>query len=299
MKAVVQTIPAEIVRSRSRFSDFVDLTKPRLNFLVLVTTLAGFYLASRDSFNVVLMVHTLLGTALVAGGASALNQLMERDADAKMRRTEDRPLPAGRIQPHEALWFGLGMSLTGMMYLAGAVNLLTSQLATMTWLSYLFIYTPMKKESPFNTVVGAIPGAIPPMLGWTAVRDHISVEALVLFGVLFLWQFPHFLAIAWMYREDYARGEFKMLPSIDADGTKTARYSAGLTVALVLVSLLPAALGFTGTTYFIGALVLGLAFLTLSVCSLLFGVDKYARRVFFASVIYLPLLLALMTLNKR
>jgi len=298
MKAATHTLVTEAIHTRSRFSDFFDLTKPRLNFLVIVTTLAGYYLGAQGSFDLWLLIHTLVGTTLVAGGAAVLNQWMEREADAKMRRTEDRPLPSGRLQPHEALWFGIFISIVGMVYLAAAVNLLTSQLATMTWLSYLFAYTPMKTETPLNTLVGAIPGAIPPMIGWAAVRNEVSLLSVVLFGVLFLWQFPHFLAIAWMYRDDYARGGFKMLSQFDPNGHRTARYMTGFTVLLLVVSLLPTLLGLTGWVYFAGALLLGLTFLAFSLCCLIFGVNQYARRTFFISIIYLPLLLALMTLNK-
>jgi protoheme IX farnesyltransferase len=298
MKAAAPVIPAVVAEDKSRFGDFLELTKPRLNFLVLVTTLAGFYLGSQGGFDVLRLIHTLLGTALVAASASVLNQYLEREADGRMHRTQDRPLPAGRLQPYEAFWFGLVTGLVGTAYLAVAVNLLAGLLAGLTWYSYLCIYTPLKTQSWLNTAVGAVPGAIPPMIGWAAARGQLSPEAFVLFGVLFLWQFPHFYAIAWRHRDDYARGRFKMLSLHDVSGARTARQIAGFSAALWIVSLLPTLLGLTGKVYLFGALVLGGAFLALGLMCLVNGVEKHARRVFLASVIYLPLLLALMTLDK-
>jgi len=299
MNAVVQAIPGEVSRERSRFADFLELTKPRLNMLVLLTTLAGFYLGSRESFGIALLVHTLLGTALVAASASALNQYLERDADARMRRTAGRPLPAGRIQPYEAFWFGVVTVFVGTAHLAIAVNLLTALLAWFTWFSYLFFYTPMKRESWLNTLVGAIPGAIPPVIGWTAARNDVSLEALALFGVLFLWQFPHFYAIAWRYRDDYARAGFKMLSTEDPSGARSARQMAAFAGLLLIVSLLPTMLRLTGAIYLVGAVVLGTAYLGASLCCLLLGIERHARRTFLVSILYLPLLLALMTLDKN
>ena len=298
MKTAAQILPVELAPSGSKFADYLELTKPRLNMLVLITTLAGFYLGSGDDFHAFRLFNTLLGTALVAAGASALNQFAEREADAKMPRTQGRPLPAGRLQPYEALWFGVVTSLIGSAYLAITVNLPCALLAGLTWYIYLCVYTPLKTHTPWNTAVGAIPGALPPVIGWAAARNQLSLEAAVLFGILFLWQFPHFLAIAWMYRDDYARGGFKMLPLFDPTGIRTGRYMTVLTVLLVAVSLLPTLLGLTGWVYFTGALLLGLAFLAFSLCCTIFGVNNHARRLFFASIIYLPLLLALMTLNK-
>jgi protoheme IX farnesyltransferase len=244
------------------------------------------------------LLNTLIGTALMAASSSALNQYLERDADAKMRRTESRPLPAGRVEPHQAFWFGVVTALVGCAYLAVAANLLCAILAWLTWFVYLFVYTPMKTESAFNTVMGAIPGAIPPVIGWVAARGTLSDEALVLFGILFFWQFPHFYAIAWLYRDDYQRGGFKMLSGLDRGDVWTGRCMVLGGIALLAVSLLPTALGLTGITYLVGALILGLAFLACSLLCMVRSPDEFARRTFFASVIYLPLLLALMTLNK-
>ncbi len=298
MSASVHTLSRELVRARPRVADYLELTKPRLNFLVLATTLAGFYLGTKGSFNEALMINTLVGTALVAGSASALNQLMESEADARMRRTAERPLPSGRLQPHQAFWFGLVTAFAGTAYLSVTVNLLAALLAGLTWFIYLFAYTPLKTETPLNTVVGAVPGAIPPVIGWAAARDSLSLEAFVLFGILFLWQFPHFLAIAWLYREDYERGGFKMLSLFDRQGVVTGHYMGAFSVALFGVSLLPSLLGLTGGLYLAGALLLGAAFAGLNAGCAFFGVQRYARLAFFASVVYLPLLLALATLDK-
>lgn len=298
MKPIAQAIAVAADQERSRFADYVELTKPRLNFLVLITTLAGFYLGTQGDFNLLRMFNTLLGTALVAASASVLNQYLERDADAKMRRTQDRPLPARRMAPCDALWFGIFTAFLGTGYLAATTNLFTALLAGLTWITYLCAYTPMKTETAFNTVVGAIPGALPPMIGWAAARGTLGAEAFVLFAILFFWQFPHFYAIAWLYREDYQRGGFKMLSGLDRGDFWTGRCMALGGIALLAVSVLPTALGLTGIVYLIGALVLGVAFLAFSLLCLFRDVDQFARRAFLASVIYLPLLLALMTLDK-
>lgn len=298
MKATADSIVAAIPRRRLRLADYMELTKPRLNFLVLVTTLTGFYMGSQGVFNVVLMIHTLFGTALVAASASILNQYVEREDDAKMHRTQDHPLPSGRVQPHEALWLGVWTAFVGTAYLAIATNLLAALLAGFTWYSYLCLYTPLKTKTAWNTVVGAVPGAIPPVIGWVAARNQLSWEALVLFGILFLWQFPHFLAIAWMYREDYARGGFQMLSVVDETGARTGRWMTAATIALVFVSLFLVVIGAAGALYCAGAAMLGAGLLYCSLRCTRSGVQNHARRLFLASVFYLPLLLALMTLSK-
>jgi protoheme IX farnesyltransferase len=245
-----------------------------------------------------LMLHTLLGTALVASGAAALNQLLERRYDGLMRRTEDRPLPSGRLEPDTVLIFGGLCSALGLIYLAWAVNPLTSVLGAITLVSYLFIYTPLKRVTPLNTVIGAIPGALPPLMGWTAARNEINSEGWSLFAILFFWQLPHFLAIAWIYREDYARAGFAMLPLIDPGGELTARHAVSHTLGLLPISLFPFLFRLEGIFYLAGALVLSLVFLWQAVR---FSRDRSvlrARQLFYASILYLPLLLFLMAIDK-
>ncbi|MFN7137711.1 MAG: heme o synthase [Limisphaerales bacterium] len=299
MKEVVaEPIPVIVTPTKSWFAVFCDLIKARLTFLVLLTTAVGFYVAVRGSVDYALMIHTLLGTALLASGASALNQLLERGHDAKMARTEGRPLPSGRLQPEAVLIFGGITSAAGMVYLAIAVNLLTSLLGAVTLLSYVFVYTPLKRITSLNTAIGAIPGALPPLMGWTAVRDEISAGGWALFAILFFWQLPHFLAIAWIYRDDYAKAGYVMLPAVDPEGKRTSRQAVSHTLGLLPISLTPVIFGLVGPLYLLGALVLGLGFL---ICAVQFAREmnlKRARALFFASIIYLPLLLALMVLDK-
>jgi protoheme IX farnesyltransferase len=258
----------------------------------------GFYLGTIGSVDFVLMLHTVLGTALVACGASALNQLWEREHDAKMRRTETRPLPSGRLTPESVLIFGGACSIFGLAYLALAVNTLTALLAAVTLVSYVFIYTPLKRVTWLNTAVGAVPGALPPLMGWTAARNELAGEGWALFAILFFWQIPHFLAIAWMYRDEYAKAGFVMLPNVDPDGFRTARQAISHTLGLLMVSLLPFLFQMTGRLYLFGALTLGIGFI---VCAILFARDlslRRARALFFASILYLPLLMGLMVLDK-
>ena len=283
----------------SRLADLYELTKPRMNFLVLVTTAVGFYMAAQPGWgDWLLLVHTLAGTALAAGGASVLNQYMERGHDALMRRTANRPLPAGRVAPFEALLMGVIISIAGTVYLALLVNPLTAALGAITIATYVFLYTPMKRWTTLCTIVGAVPGAIPPMMGWTAATNTLAPEAWALFGILFFWQMPHFLAIAILYREDYARGGFKMLPVVDETLLVTGRQTVLYGLALIPVSFVPAVLRMTGPTYLVAAFVLGMVFLA-------FGVNCAARKrrsdarwLFFISIIYLPVLLAVMMLDK-
>ncbi len=281
--------------------DYLELTKPNVTWLILMSTAVGFYLASPGwSLNFLLLLHTVIGTALVASGTAALNMWMERVADGKMRRTQARPLPAGRMSPSHAFWFGLILAIAGVAYLATAVNLLTGSLGAFTCASYLLCYTPLKARTPHSTLVGAFPGAMPILMGWTAVSGRLSVEGWVLYGILFLWQFPHFLAIAALYREDYERGGIRMLPVVDdARGTATGRQIIAYTVALLLVSSLPTWLGLAGNIYLAGTLLLGLAYFY-------FGWEvatRYsrvqARRLLQASVVYLPLVYVLMVLDKK
>lgn len=287
------------VRRMSRFGDFVELTKPRLTMLSVLTTLAGFYMATTGELALMLLVHTMLGTLLVGGGCGALNMFVEREHDTQMRRTMTRPIPAGRVTPNEALLLGLVMSIGGIIYLAVAVNLLTGILAAATVVSYVMFYTPMKRLSTLNTVVGGIPGALPPVMGWVAVKNGIGPEALVLFGILFCWQMPHFLALAWMYRNDYERAGYKMLTVVDPEGGSTSRQILIYTAALLPISLIPTLHGIAGGYYFYGALALGLLFLAIGMMLAFTRKNKHAKYLFYYSLLYLPLLLLVMALDRR
>ena len=298
MKATAQTLGAAGIAEKSWFIVFSELIKARLTFLVLLTTLVGFYVGAGSGMDYGLMFRTLLGTGLVASGAAALNQLLERNLDAVMRRTADRPLPSGRLQADTVLVFGGLCSAAGLVYLAWTVNLLTSLLGAITLASYLFIYTPLKQVTSLNTVIGAIPGALPPLMGWTAARSEINVGGWSLFAILFFWQLPHFLAIAWMYREDYARAGYAMLPVFDPDGERTARQALSHTLGLLPISLCPFLFGFEGIVYLAGALVLSLAFLWHAVLFARERTYQRARQLFYASIIYLPSLLVLMVCDK-
>lgn len=299
MKAAAQTLAAPpIVDKKTRLTVLSELIKARLTFLVLLTTLVGFYVGQIGSLDFVLLFHTMLGTALVASGAAALNQLLEREHDAKMHRTEDRPLPSGRLGAETVLIVGGVCAGVGMIYLAFAVNLLTSLLGTVTLASYLFVYTPLKRVTSLNTAVGAVPGALPPLMGWVATRGEITIEGCSLFAILFFWQLPHFLAIAWMYREDYARAGFVMLPVIDPQGQRTGRQAVSHTLGLLPISLCPFIFKLAGSVYVFGALGLGLAFLWFAIQFSRHLTVQKARHLFYASILYLPLLLGLMVFDK-
>ena len=281
-----------------RASDYWTLTKPEVNFLVVISALAGFYSASRESLNWLLLAHTLVGTLLVASGTATLNQLMERAPDARMRRTSQRPLPAGRMPAMHALWFGMILSVAGGAYLLAAVNALASILAMSTLLTYLLVYTPLKQRTPWCTFLGAFPGAAPPLIGWAGAAGSLSIDAWVLYGILFLWQFPHFLAIAWMYREDYARAGFMMLPENDEEGGATMRQIMAGSLLLLPVSLLPTWLGQAGVVYLTGAFLLGLMYIHSGLRLARVRTNTRARRLVLASVVYLPLVFALLMLDK-
>ncbi len=294
MRSEAVVLPA----SRTRTRDYVALAKPRLNFLVVASALAGYVMAGPEGLGALRLIGTLLGTGLVAGGASAFNQVIERDVDALMRRTRMRPMPDQRLQPIEGVLFAAAIAVTGLLMLAAAANLLAAGVALLTLVTYVAIYTPLKRRSSLGTVIGAIPGAFPPLIGWAAARGTLSTEAWTLFGIVFLWQLPHFLAIAWMYREDYARAGFPMLPVVEPDGRSTGRQSVLYAAALVPLSLAPMLMGLAGRMYFAGALVLGLAFVALTVQFARTRAVGDARRVFFASIIYLPLIWTLMIVDK-
>jgi heme o synthase len=282
---------------RSRMLDYLSLAKPELTLLSVITALTGYYVGSAGVLNASLLAHTLFGTALVGGGAGALNQYVERHYDALMKRTENRPIPSGRISPLEALIFGIVLSVVGLVELSLFVNALTGFLASVTLASYLFLYTPLKRITPFSTVVGALPGALPPVLGWTAVRNDISLEALVLFALLFVWQIPHFLSLAWMYRKDYARAGYRLLTVVDPEGGRTGRQVVAYAGALIPIAVLPWTIGITGVYYLFVALFLSLAFLAAGVRLALTRSNGAARLVFAGSLIYLPVLMAALVLD--
>ncbi len=285
-----------LTRGSSRLVDYVALTKPRLNFLVVVTSAAGAYLAAPDA-PLARMAPAVVGTTLVAAGAAALNQLYERRTDALMRRTRGRPLPDGRVSPKEALFYGLTLSVAGLATLAAGTNLLATSLALATLVIYLLIYTPMKRRSEAATLVGAVPGALPPLIGWAASSGHLSIGGLSLFAIVFLWQIPHFMAIAWLYRDDYANAGFPMLPVVDRDGRRTGREAVRYTIALLPVSLVPGLVGVSGPPYLAVAFVLGVALLVLAWRFADARDEPAARRLFFGSIIYLPVLWIAMILS--
>jgi len=291
-------VALERLTTRERVAAYLELTKPRITFLIVLTSAAGFALASGARIDYVALLRAMLGIALLSSGIATINQYMERDLDALMRRTANRPLPSGRLLPWEALAFGVSLIVLAQVYLAVLVNPLTALLGLTVIAGYLFGYTPLKTRTSLSTMVGAFPGAVPPLIGWAAARGTIGLEAWVLFAILFLWQFPHFLAIAWMYREDYSRAGILMLPVVEPDGRVTAQQIVVYTVLLLPVSLIPAVLGISGKVYLYGAIVLGLLFLYSSVRAALSKSRQEARRLLLASVIYLPLLFILMVLNR-
>ncbi len=304
MKAATQSLVAAPALAKARATEksltsiLSELFKLRLTGLVLLTTLVGFYLGSRGPVSWVLMFHTLFGTALLASGAAALNQLIEREYDARMRRTQDRPLPSGRLIPESVFVIGTACGAIGMVYLAVAVNLVTAALGAATLLTYVFVYTPLKRVTTLNTVIGAIPGALPPLMGWTAARGEISTDGWSLFAILCFWQLPPFLAIAWMYNDEYAKAGFVMLPVVDQSGERTGRQALCHTLGLLPISLCPFLFHMVGAIYLAGALILGVSFVW---CAFEFSRKltlQHARRLFFASIIYLPLLLSLMVIDK-
>jgi len=294
----ISELNAEPLTMRERLACYAELTKPRITFLIVLTAAAGFCLASRGGVDYAQLASSMLGIALLSSGIATLNQYIERDLDGLMRRTAERPLPSGKLLPWEALWFGVTLTLVAEVYLAAFVNPLTAVLGLTVIAGYLFGYTPLKTRSTLSTLVGAFPGAMPPLIGWTAARGDLSLEAWVLFAILFLWQFPHFLAIAWMYREDYSRAGILMLPVVEPDGRITGQQIVIYTLMLLPVSLVPALLGLSGKLYLFGALILGLLFLYGSVRAALSQSRQQARRLLLLSVIYLPLLFILMVFDR-
>ncbi len=299
MKHAAQTVDAPpMVRATSISADFWSLTKPRLNFLVLITTLGGLYLAAPEGVPFPVLAHALLGTALVAGGAAALNQVWERDVDALMRRTRSRPLPAGRLGVAESRWFGVTLSVVGILELAWQVNLLSAGVAALTLVSYVLVYTPLKVRTSLSTLVGAVPGALPPVIGWAAATNTITLPALVLFGIVFFWQMPHFLAIAWLHREDYARAGIPLLPVLESDGRRTGQQALLYAAGLWPVSLMPMLVGLAGLPYSIVATALGIGFIVLSAMFARQRSTLTARRLFLYSIVYLPVLWGALCLDR-
>jgi heme o synthase len=302
LSAVPKGRQIRTMRFYATVCDYWSLTKPEVNFLILITTFAGFYLAPATGplrFRILTAIRTLLGTLLVAGGTGTLNQFLERCFDGQMRRTARRPLASGRLKASHALWFGVSLSTTGALYLALAVNVLTSVLAILTLLSYLFLYTPLKRRTPLCTLTGAFPGAVPPLIGWAAARGRLDPAAWVLYAMLFLWQFPHFMAIAWMYRADYSRAGYVVLPP----GTPRDRFvvwqSFVVSLALIPLSLIPTISGESGLIYAGGALALGSIFLYYSTHFAFRRSNVAARQLLAASVVYLPVVFILLVLDKK
>jgi len=298
MTLITNTLDIAFTGGYRRALDFLELTKPRVSLMVLVTMFVGFYLGSEHGAGYLRLIETLIGTALAAGGTLALNQLLERRADALMARTRHRPLPDGRMQPTEALLFGVGLVAAGLLILALTVNALSALVTASIVGSYLFIYTPLKQRSSLCGVVGAVPGALPPVIGWTAATGSLSIEAWVLFAIMFLWQIPHTLAIARLYRDDFAKAGIQFLPVIESDGWTTGRQIITHSLALLVVSLLPTLLGLAGTVYFLAALLLGSGFLWYGIGLAISQSLAAARRLLLASLIYLPLLLVVMALDR-
>ena len=300
-EARAELAPVHLVvaqRSPSALADYLALTKPRLNFLVVATSAAGYYLGAPGAPDLWPMAHAVAGTALVAGGAAALNQVSERDTDALMRRTRMRPLPDGRLPLADARIFGLVLAGAGLALLAARANLAAASLALATLVIYLLVYTPMKRRSPIAALVGAAPGALPPLIGWTASHGSLSPGGGALFAIVFLWQIPHFMAIAWLYRDDYRKAGFPMLPVIEPEGRRTGRQAVIYAAALVPTSLVPAGVGVSGWTYLPIAVALGLALLWLAARFAATRSDGSARQLFVGSIIYLPLVWIAMIFSK-
>lgn len=297
----IKPVSVALSRATAGASDYIELLKFRLVSLVLLTTVVGYYLGFVGPYDAnffILLVHTVLGTALLAGGSMALNQVMERETDALMRRTRHRPVAAGRLGAAEATIFGIALVVCGAVYLSLLVNVLTGILGVLTVVSYLLMYTPLKTRTPLCTLVGGISGAIPPMMGYTAAAGVITPEAWLLFAILFVWQMPHFLAIAWLYRDDYALGRQLMLPVVDPSGVSTSRQMVSFTLTLLPVTLMPSVIGMTGGIYFAAALVLGLVFLGFALAVAVWRTKRAARAMFIVSVVYLPLLLGFMVIDR-
>ena len=291
-----QTI--EIVPQAPVLREYFQLTKPRITLLIVISTAVGYCFGAAHAFSLVTLFHALLGTAFMAAGSATLNQWYERDTDSKMKRTRKRPIPAGTIEARHALYFGVAVSVLGAIELWSFTNSLAAALGVITTVGYLFIYTPLKRIGPICTTFGAIPGAMPPLIGFAAASGHLSIEAWILFGILFLWQFPHFHAIAWMYRADYERAGIKMLAVVQPDGKAMSRQILVTLVLLIPVTLAPTFVHMAGKVYFAAALLLGMAFLYFGVQICMEQTHLRARRLLLASVIYIPLLFAFLVFDN-
>jgi protoheme IX farnesyltransferase len=296
--AVPSVVAAPDIKHAHRAADFVALTKPRLNFLVLITTLGGMYLAAPGGVPIAILIHGLIGTAMVAGGAAALNQVWERETDAVMRRTRTRPVPGGRLRAADATAFGVVLAAAGLIELAWKVNAISAAVAAATLISYVLVYTPLKKRTSLATLIGAVPGALPPVIGWAAATGTISLPSLVLFGIVFLWQMPHFLAIAWLYRGDYSAAGIPLLPVLEPDGRRTGQQALLYAAALWPVSILPAFVGIAGAPYVVVAAALGFGLIALAALFARERTTKTARHLFLYSITYLPLLWAALVINR-
>ena len=290
--------PARSTLALSRAADFIAFVKPRLVLMILITTAAGFYIGSQQAANWLRCLHTLIGAGLTAAGVLGLNQYLERDIDAQMKRTQDRPLPGGRMLPLVALLFGVMLTGGGMLYLTFIVNPLSGLVISLIVASYLFLYTPLKRKTSLCTLIGAVPGALPPVVGWAAARGTVTAEAWVLFAILFLWQLPHSLAIAYIYRDDYAKAGLRLLPVIHPDGASTRRQIVINCVALLAIGLLPALLSIAGGIYFLIALLSGLAFLAFGIYLGVARSVQAARYLLYASLLYLPIIFITMAVDK-
>jgi len=286
MKTNAMVLP----ESRSRAIHFLALTKPRLNFLVVVTAGFGYYLGVLGNLDFLKLLYTVIGTALVAGSAAVFNQIIEHDLDATMERTRRRPIPSGNVRLSEAWIFAAMLSVLGTIVLVLGTNWIASTVALVTLVSYILIYTPLKRRTSYATLVGAIPGALPPVIGWTAARASLDIEAWVLFGIVFLWQMPHFYSLAWLYRKDFKRAHLPLLAVRDSDGRRTSRQALAYTLALIPMSLIPTFVGLGETTYLAGASVLGIMFLIVAIRFAISNSTDHARELFIGSLIYLPLL---------
>ncbi len=300
----MEVITAEIqevkaIGVREKLAAYLELTKPRIAFMLVLTSAAGFYLGADGGFDVVLFVNSMIGILLLAFGVATLNQVWERKSDALMERTASRPLPTQKVSFVEALVFGVLLCVVAEIYLAVLVNQLTAILGLIVFVGYVLLYTPLKKYTSASTAIGALPGAMPPLMGWTASANEITLGAWILFSIIFLWQFPHFLAIAWMYKEQYAKAGIKMLPVLEPEGKITARQIVFFTILLFPVSIAPFFIGLAGWVYLVGASLLGIWFLMASIKTARAKTVEQARKLLLVSVIYLPLLFALMVFNHR
>ncbi len=298
MIPTTETLDSDLSLMSRRVSTFVELTKPRLVSMILITTSVGFYLASPQPLEWLKFIHTIIGTGLSAAGVLALNQYLERDLDAQMVRTCRRPLPDRRLQPTTALSFGVLLTASGLIYMAFSVNALSALVTSAIVVTYLFVYTPLKQKTSLCTVVGAVPGALPPVIGWVAARESLNIEACVLFSILFLWQLPHSLSIACIYRDEYAQAGFRLLPVIDPDGKSTGRQIVSNCLGLLVVALLPTLIGIAGIVYFFAALALSIVFLGFGISLSISRSTAAAKRLLYASLIYLPLVFLAMALDK-